>query len=160
MIHDVMPIAVEVALLAEEEPLPDTSQLADMVRAILEQSGIEEGEVSVAILNDAEIHRANVKHLQHDYPTDVLSFRLDEGTVPTAIDGELIVSWETARRRGPEFGWDAQAELMLYVAHGTLHLVGYDDSTEELRREMRKAERRALQRFDLDPPTDDWERNR
>ncbi len=57
----------------------------------------------------------------------MLSFVLEQGE--GFLDGEVVVSAETAQRAAPRFGWSAAEELLLYVIHGTLHLAGYDDAT-------------------------------
>lgn len=135
----------------------NTRRLRDAVRRTLEAEGVVEAEVSVAVVGDAEMQELNRTHLQHDYPTDVLSFLLDaeygprrrdvagNPAAPRRIDGEVIVSAETARRRAAEFGWRPGWELLLYVVHGTLHLCGHDDQSPSQRRGMRRRERAILQ---------------
>ena len=61
------------------------------------------------------------------------------------LDGELIVSGETALRESPQAHWTAQAELTLYIVHGLLHLCGYDDQTKAARKLMRERERAIMQ---------------
>ena len=68
----------------------------------------------------------------------MLSFLLEHSD--GELDGEVIVSWETATRTAREYDWSTQDELMLYFIHGCLHLVGYDDQGEVDRAEMRKQE--------------------
>ena len=63
----------------------------------------------------------------------------------------MIASAETAAEVAAQFGWTVDDELLLYVVHGTLHLVGYDDSDSESLAEMRAQERRYLGRFGLAP---------
>ena len=68
----------------------------------------------------------------------MLSFVLERGE--GFLDGEVVVSAETALRTAPRFGWSAAEELLLYVIHGTLHLAGYDDATPEQQAAMRGRE--------------------
>lgn len=107
--------------------------------AVLNSEAVRQAEISLAIVDDAEIHALNRRFLQHDYPTDVLSFVLERTN--ESLDGEVIVSTETAITRCGEFGWTAAEELTLYAIHGTLHLLGYDDKSPEDRQQMRKRER-------------------
>ncbi|MCA9089076.1 MAG: rRNA maturation RNase YbeY [Planctomycetaceae bacterium] len=119
--------------------------------------------LSVAIVTDEAIHAVNRDHLGHDYATDVISFLYsddapDPGSDSTAprgagkvIDGELVVSAETAVREARRFGWQPQDELSLYLVHGLLHLCGYDDLTEEELPLMRQREREILQIWGLTP---------
>src|SRR5947209_17588936 len=96
------------------------------------------------------MHRLNRQYLQHDYPTDVLSFVLDQDARAKSLDGQIIVSSDYAAREAPRYGWTVDDELLLYVIHGTLHLVGHDDTTTEAKAAMRQAEARYLRRFDLE----------
>jgi probable rRNA maturation factor len=127
----------------------DEERLRQAVENVLRAGGIATAEVSVAIVDDATIHRLNVQYLDHDYPTDVLSFLLERSG--DRLEGEIIASADTATRNATEFGWSAADELLLYVIHGALHLVGYDDSTDELQDVMRAAEAEQLARFGLEP---------
>jgi probable rRNA maturation factor len=80
-------------------------------------------------------------------PTDVLTFDLREA--PNApLEGDVAVSVDTARREAAARGLPVARELLRYVIHGTLHLIGYDDRTPALRSKMRRAENRILRRLD------------
>ena len=68
----------------------------------------------------------------------MLSFVLERS--PQALEGEVVVSADTARAVRPAYGCTAEEELLRYVIHGTLHLVGYDDTTPQKRAVMRKKE--------------------
>lgn len=126
-----------------------TERLQEVVERVLCEEGFERGEVSIAVVDDAAIHRVNRDFLGHDYPTDVVSFAL--GHESRAIDGELVVSAETAVREAVSHGWSAEDELLLYVVHGVLHLCGYDDLTDEARPIMRNRERQLLAFWQLTP---------
>ena len=128
----------------------DQQRVVAAIRRVLAYHGVTTAEVSVAVVNDARIHALNRVFLNHDYPTDVLSFvyQASENTV----DGELVVSAETALRAGAEYGMAAQDELLLYIVHGTLHLVGCDDQTDEARRVMRARERDIMQQLGITLP--------
>lgn len=120
-------------------------RLETACRDILADHDLRTGELSLAIVDDDEMQVLNRTFLNHDYPTDVLSFVLERAG--THLDGELIVSIQTAERESREIGWPVEDELLLYVIHGTLHLVGYDDATDTQRKQMRELERRYLQRL-------------
>jgi len=127
----------------------DLAPLRRAIESVLAEGGIERGYVSLAVVDDPTIHQLNRQFLSHDYPTDVLSFVLDasEGQ----LEGEIIVSSDTAARAAEQYGWTADDELLLYVIHGALHLIGYDDHEEADRQQMRSAERRHLAHFGLTP---------
>ncbi len=120
------------------------------VRRIVQDAGVQTGQIDVAIVDDAAIHEMNRRYLNHDYPTDVLSFVLENR--PGYLDGQIVASIDTARREAAEYGWRSADELLLYVVHGTLHLTGCDDSTITAATEMRAREREALAQFGLTPP--------
>lgn len=119
----------------------------EAVRMILNDRAVSRAEVSVAVVDDATICELHRKHLGRDEPTDVLSFPLERSE--DYLEGEVIVSAETAAVTAPWFDWPAQNELLLYVVHGTLHLVGYDDATPEKQAEMREQEAQYLDRLGL-----------
>ena len=127
----------------------DESRLRQAIELVLGRAGIEQAEISLAVIDDYSMHELNRRYLNHDEPTDVLSFVLESGA--GSLDGEIIVSADTAARSAPGFGWPAEDELLLYVIHGALHLVGYDDLNPEAKTEMRRQERACLAHFGLTP---------
>ena len=126
--------------ISNEHAFPlDEARLKKGVRTVLKDAGIEDGEISIAIVDDAEMHALNRKYLDHDYPTDVLSFVLEEED--GRVDGEIIASSDYATREAEIYKWKAEDEILLYVIHGSLHLVGYDDLDPASKQKMREAER-------------------
>jgi probable rRNA maturation factor len=112
-------------------------------RRVLLDSKFDSGTISLAVVDDATIHALNRQFLNHDWPTDVLSFVLDsrEGH----LDGEVVFSADTAAAAALAEGeWTPAEEQLLYVIHGVLHLIGFDDKTEDDREHMRAAERHYL----------------
>ena len=140
--------------ISNEHAFPlDEARLKKGVRAVLKDAGIEDGEISIAIVDDAEMHALNRKYLDHDYPTDVLSFVLEEDG--GRLDGEIIASSDYATREAEIYKWTAEDEILLYVIHGSLHLVGYDDLDPASKQKMREAERYYLAPFGLTPRYDE-----
>ena len=131
----------------QDHPLPpfDGSSIVRLLSQTAEAEGHQIGEVGVILAGHALVHELNRTHLQHDYITDVLSFPLHEPG--DAIEGEIYVDVETAQERFAEFGTSLEAEVLRYVVHGFLHLLGYDDATPEEREAMRLKEDRYLQQF-------------
>jgi len=148
-------IAIEVINRQTELPV-DRRLLKRAVRMILKEDAIPEARISIAVVDDATIHGLNRQYLKHNEPTDVLSFVLERSA--RLLDGEVVVSADTARAVAPRFGWSAGDELLLYVIHGTLHLVGCDDVTPADRAEMRARERACLARFGLQPQDEETAR--
>jgi len=127
---------------------PETARLRAAVQAVLEDAATPDATVSVAVVDDATIEQLNGRYLHHDGPTDVLSFVLQRSA--DHLEGEVVVSAERALAVAPRFGWTAADELLLYVIHGALHLVGYDDDTRPRRAAMRRRERACLARFGVE----------
>ncbi len=140
-------------------------RLCDVVRSALAAERCASASISLAIVDNETIHDLNIRYLQHDFPTDVLSFllesELDEGSLPIPkgsprgcgkrLEGEIIVSAEMAKEFAAKYRWKPLDELTLYVVHGLLHLCGYDDrSTKELVM-MRQRESELLVEWNLTP---------
>jgi probable rRNA maturation factor len=141
---------VEIELTIEQDRHPvDGNRLRSAVRRILEVESVGKAVISLAVVDDLAMHRLNRKYLGHDEPTDVLSFVLEQG--PDGLEGEIIVSADTAAATAQRFGWSAADELLLYVVHGALHLVGYNDTNPAARAEMRAKEQVYLADFGLKP---------
>lgn len=101
-----------------------------IVRAIEMAADEKDPDISVSIVDDPTIHQVNLKHLNHDYPTDVISFDYNEGEKNKKLSGEIIVSAQTACACAKENNLSPREELILYLIHGTLHLKGMDDQDE------------------------------
>jgi probable rRNA maturation factor len=126
----------------------DSEQLIAAAKAVLQESDFSSAMISLAVVDDPTIHELNRQFLNHDYPTDVLSFALqDDGT---HLEGEVIISADTAAATAAELGCTPAAEQLLYVIHGMLHLVGYCDKSPADAQEMRVAEARFLGDFGWD----------
>jgi len=122
----------------------DMDRMRSVIRLILEDADFPAATLSIAIVDDPTIHRLNRQYLQHDWPTDVLSFPLEQRA--GYLEGEVVVSAETAEKVAEQVPWTGPEELLLYVIHGTLHLVGYRDKSPEEVAKMRAAELVYLER--------------
>ena len=128
----------------------DGEKLIAAVRLILTEQEIKESEISIALVDDPTIRKHNNQYLGHDYETDVISFLLEYDPSRSFLSGQLIVSTDTAISVSSELGIPMAHELLLYVVHGTLHLVGYDDTTPQLAAEMRSAEKFFLRQMGVE----------
>lgn len=90
------------------------------------------GTISVIICSDEFIHDLNVKYLNHNYPTDVITFEVEEAP----LEGEIYISADTAKSQAEEYKVTLKNELLRLAIHGTLHLAGYTDESEEDRKTM------------------------
>lgn len=139
----------KIAIASPQELVPlDRARLREIVRAVLDGEHIKDAEISLAFVDNPTIHRLNQRYLQHDEPTDVLSFPLSDPSA-TKLAGELVIGVEVALEQATQRGHDVQVELALYVIHGLLHLCGYDDHDDADRRAMRDRERHYLSLLSL-----------
>lgn len=120
----------------------DDSSVTQAVRATLQREGCSRATVSVALVTDDRIAELNQTYLDRAGPTDVLSFNL--GDKGECADGEIIVSVDTARRESAARGVSLTAEIQLYLVHGVLHLLGYEDGGEPEARRMHEIENEIL----------------
>jgi len=138
-----------VAIASPQELVPiDRRRMREIVQAVLEGEQAGDAEISLAFVDNPTIHRLNQRYLDHDEPTDVLSFPLSEPNAKK-LAGELVIGAEVAQAQALSRGHDVQAELALYVIHGLLHLCGYDDKTVNGAAEMRQRERYYLKQLGL-----------
>jgi probable rRNA maturation factor len=134
----------KIAIASPQEAVEiDRGHFRAVVRAVLEGESVADAEISLAFVDNATIHRLNKRFLDHDEPTDVLSFPLSEANAKK-LQGELVIGAEVALAQATERGHDVKAELTLYVIHGLLHLCGYDDLDEAGAKNMRQRERHYL----------------
>lgn len=124
--------------------------LTGIARITLEHEKVGDCQLSVVVTTDAEIHALNRRYAAEDKPTDVLAFSQEEGEEFVSAPGELrhlgdvVISLETAERQASEAGHDLDAEMAHLLAHGVLHLLGYDHAAPDEEREMRQRERAVL----------------
>lgn len=121
----------------------------DAVQALTTQVVSNEGyhydEVSIHFVDTKTISELHEQYFDDPSPTDCISFPIDD---PDAegyrVLGDVFVCPETAIEYAEKHGCDPYEETALYIVHGLLHLMGYDDVEEEDRKEMRAAEERHL----------------
>ncbi|HEY2880802.1 MAG TPA: rRNA maturation RNase YbeY [Pirellulales bacterium] len=127
----------------------DKRLLIHAVQTVLRVEKIEQGEISIAIVSDKAIHEINRRFLAHDEPTDVISFLLEHR--PGYIEGEIVASADTAAAAARRFKTTPADELLLYIIHGTLHLIGYDDLSAGDRKTMHTRQRKYLEQIKRKP---------
>src|SRR5438270_3862437 len=106
---------MKIAIASPQEAVPiDRKTLRRVAQAVLEGEDESDAEISLAFVDNATIHQLNKRYLNHDEPTDVLSFPLSEPGAKK-LHGELVIGAEVAKAQAEERGHDIQAELALYV---------------------------------------------
>ncbi len=108
---------------------------------LLENSNFSIGNINVVLCDDEYVLDINKQFLNHNYYTDIITFDYCENTL---ISGDLLISIDTVKLNAKEYDVPFIEELYRVIAHGVLHLLGYKDSTENEKSEMRGAEDNAL----------------
>ena len=115
-----------------------------LVDELIKNEGEVVGEISFIVTSDDYLRNVNKEFLNHDYFTDVISFNYSfEGN----IAGEIYISEDTVRRNSIEYNVEFENEMLRVMIHGILHLVNYDDETDEKRQEMRRLEDKWMNLF-------------
>jgi rRNA maturation RNase YbeY len=111
--------------------------VAKYVRKILKEEGKKNAFISVVLVDSGVMRTLHRAYLKRDATTDVISFPLESGR---NLEGEIYVNLDRARRQGKECGVSFSNELARLVIHGTLHLMGYDDTRTSPALRMKKKE--------------------
>jgi len=90
-------------------------------------------------VDDRKIRALNRRYLRHDYATDVITFDWSEGK-GLWLEGEILISAQTAKRNAAQYTTNVKDEILLYMVHGVLHLLGYDDHSPSDVKKMRAKE--------------------
>jgi probable rRNA maturation factor len=115
---------VEVSVGEGVAPPVDPDRVEAAVRHVLRAEGVAAAEISVALVGDDEIAALNQQYLDHEGPTDVISFHLhDRGEPPL---GDVYVGVDQAARQAAGFGASVAEEVLRLAVHGTLHVLGYE----------------------------------
>ena len=117
-------------------------RISSWLDALARQYGRSVEELNIVFMSDEELLKINQQFLQHDYYTDIITF--DNGTTDQLIMGELYISLDRVRDNAKTMGEKYQLELLRVVAHGVLHLIGYQDKKSEQIVEMRACESDAI----------------
>lgn len=124
----------------QERLVIDRPRIRATLAKLAADEKIQTGRFEVVIVDDPTIHELNLRFLEHDYPTDVLSFEIEVNWKKHLIEGSIIVSADTAIRQSAEYDNSPDRELLLYIIHGALHLFGYDDHNPSEEPQMRAKE--------------------
>ncbi len=106
--------------------------------------------VDLVFVNDKDMRALNLKYRKIDRPTDCLAFPMREGKdsqLNPQLLGDVVISVDAAKRNAKSFGTDIKDETTLYIIHGILHLLGFNDTDRKQRTRMRNLEENILRRL-------------
>lgn len=133
------------------------AEIERRTHAILAALQLKKVEVSIVLTDDKTIHELNRVYRHKDRPTDVLAFAMREGELghlAGEVLGDVIVSVETARKQAHERQVEVLEEVTMLIAHGLLHLLGWDHETPAKDRRMRaETDRLCAAARPLTPPS-------
>jgi probable rRNA maturation factor len=137
----------------------DTTKFRVLVRAVLKRFKVSRATVSIVVVGDARIRKLNKRFLNRNFSTDCLSFDLSDDDADTSVFSdlpisirnrrskvqsprlfELVVNGERAVKEARSRGHSSEAELALYLIHGLLHNLGFDDSEAAEAQRMHRTE--------------------
>ncbi|MFH5833099.1 rRNA maturation RNase YbeY [Halalkalibaculum sp. DA3122] len=122
-------------------PVPVNERIArKCISEVARQEACSFSMLELVYVDEETIKEVNIKHLDHDYVTDIITFRYDEDPSSIDIEGTLFCCAQRIAEQAEELGQDEVTEFKRVLIHGLLHLAGYDDRTEEDRLEMRQRE--------------------
>ena len=113
---------------SESYPLPDEHKLIPYLEWLISNENLTGGNINLIFTDNEEIIRLNRKYLNHDYYTDVITFYYEEIDL---LSGDIFISLDKVFENSKDYQTDFNNELLRVIFHGVLHLVGYDDQTED-----------------------------
>ncbi|WP_439182122.1 rRNA maturation RNase YbeY [Carboxylicivirga taeanensis] len=129
--------------ISQDVPFPSqlNAKTSQWVEQVIKNSGYLPGEITCLFCSDQYIIDVNRQYLDHDYYTDIITFDYCKNNI---ISGDLVISLDTVTSNSQQFNSSFEQELHRVIIHGILHLIGYKDSTDTEKAEMRAQEDQAL----------------
>jgi rRNA maturation RNase YbeY len=127
--------------------LKNESDFNDWIKEITISEGFSVGNLNYAFFDDEGLKALNNKFLNHDYYTDVISFNESKGFV---INGDIAISVERVKENSTKYNTFFEKEMLRVMAHGLLHLMGFDDKTDLERIAMQNAENIKIKMFHVE----------
>ena len=127
--------------------LKNESDFNDWIKEIVISEGFSVGNLNYAFFDDEGLKALNNKFLNHDYYTDVISFNESKGFV---INGDIAISVERVKENSTKYNTFFEKEMLRVMAHGLLHLMGFDDKTDTERVAMQNEENIKIKMFHVE----------
>jgi probable rRNA maturation factor len=124
-----------------ETPKIDKKSVKKWINDIIKIHDYKMGDISIIFCDDNFLLEYNVKYLNHNYFTDIITFNYNNAKT---ISGDLFISVDTVKRNSIEYNVENKIEFLRVIIHGILHLLGFNDQSNEEVLLMREQETKAL----------------
>lgn len=143
-----MPLKIRVNNLNRKRKI-NKKDVIKAVKLVFRQKKKSRALIDVTFVSDRKIKALNKKYMRRSVPTDVLSFSLEENASRRRkpLIGDVYISSDTAHKNARRFKTNFRQELLLYVVHGALHLVGFGDKTFKEKKKIRKLEKEFMKKI-------------
>ena len=125
---------------------PPEKEIIPFLDTVIKAENFSVGNINIIYTDNKEILELNKKYLQHNYYTDVITFDYTEENI---LHGDVYISLDKISENSKDYGTSFYNETLRVVIHGILHLMGYKDSTDEEKAQMRNKEDHYLEQYYL-----------
>lgn len=119
--------------------LKDVTKVKHLLRTLTSEEGFSIDNLSIVFVSDEYLYELNLKYLNHDYYTDIITFDYSTNHFK-AINGELYISIDRAKDNAKKLNVTVQVEVKRLIIHGLLHLCGYEDANPKVKQAMTQKE--------------------
>lgn len=127
----------------------DKNRVKKLISSILKVEK-KNAELNLVFIDNKKIKKINKTFLGHNFATDVISFAYNNASLENNISGEIIISVEMAVKLAQKLKCTTEGEIALYLVHGLLHLLGYNDKVKKDARKMHQREKELLSMYGYD----------
>ena len=127
--------------------LEHKTKYSDWISRVIESEDFIEGDISYVFVDDERLLKINMEYLGHDWYTDIVTFDYVSGDT---LSGDIFISIDRVRDNAKKYKVDFADEVLRVMAHGILHLAGYNDKTEEESLVMRAKEEEKIELFHVE----------
>lgn len=124
--------------------LKDELKTSKWIHQVSENQGKKVGELDYIFCSDSYLLEVNKKHLKHDTYTDIITFNYNEGN---QISADILISVDRVKENADKFATSFEEEIHRVIIHGVLHLLGFNDKTEQEQRLMTEKENECLDQY-------------
>lgn len=136
---------IRFSTLNVEMPPIESQRVKAWIGEVVERHGKTVGELYYYFCSDEKLLEINKERLGHDFYTDIVTFPLTD--CETVLSSEFCISIDRIKENAETFGRSYESELHRVIIHGVLHLIGFDDLTDEEEKEMREQEEISLELY-------------